>query len=528
MSTELSVLNLILAFGFGGLFGGSVYQALSIWSARARLALAKEEAESLLAQAREEAELTIDEGQLSAKEIEDSVWEKADKDLKQIEARVRALDEETRKRRSTGDRDHHFETTDATKLSQHAREKEAKLAQRESRFQTLKAQALDLTAKLHLELEARSGATKEDLSSKVSAELDHQFLLRAREKAGEVEAEMRAEAEIRAKRILDLAYSRFQRPAPTERGVGVVEIPNEDVKRRMLGPDGINIRTVADLCGVELNLTEANTFQVASFDPTKREVTTRLLERLVHEKAPNPETVRRLFDKVTKDVARKIESDGQRVAAELGQKDLHPEIKRMLGVLRYRYSFAQNQHFHVAEVGWLCGLLASEVGAADVSSARRAGLLHDVGKAMDHDQDGGHAVIGADFIKARNEKDPIVHAVRSHHFEETPSSDLAFLVIAADAISGARPGARRQTVSIYNQKIETLVAIADSFPGVHRTLIFNAGREVRVLVDSRRVSDRQALQLAQDITRRIEAECTYPGSIKVMVVRETQAEAIAR
>jgi ribonuclease Y len=249
---------------------------------------------------------------------------------------------------------------------------------------------------------------------------------------------------------------------------------------------------------------------------------------LLHERGPNEDTVRRLYDKTKSDVARKIESDGNRIAAELGQKDLNPEIKRMLGSLRYRYSFAQNQHFHVAEVGWLCGLLAAELGSVEHHHAKRAGLLHDVGKAMDHNQEGGHAVLGADFIKNHGEKEHIVHAVRAHHYEEQPTTDLCFLVIAADAISGARPGARRSTVTVYNQKIEALTTIAEGFRGVTKTLILNAGREVRVIVDGRRVNDEKALKMCREIADKIEEECQYPGQIKVVVIRETHAEATAR
>jgi ribonuclease Y len=310
--------------------------------------------------------------------------------------------------------------------------------------------------------------------------------------------------------------------------VGVVEIPNDDVKRRMLGADGRNIEILQELCGLELAISEANTFQLTGYDPVQREVTTRCLEKLLHERAPNGDTVRRLYDKTKSDVARKIESDGNRIAAELGQKDLNPEIKRMLGSLRYRYSFAQNQHFHVAEVGWLCGLLAAELGSVERQHAKRAGLLHDVGKAMDHNQEGGHAVLGADFIKNHGEKDHIVHAVRSHHYEEQPTTDLCFLVIAADAISGARPGARRSTVTVYNQKIEALTTIAEGFRGVTKTLILNAGREVRVIVDGRRVNDEKALKMCREIADKIEEECQYPGQIKVVVIRETHAEATAR
>jgi ribonuclease Y len=192
-----------------------------------------------------------------------------------------------------------------------------------------------------------------------------------------------------------------------------------------------------------------------------------------------------------------------------------------MGSLRFRYSFTQNQYFHCGEVGWLCGLLASELGSVPIKKARRSGMLHDLGKAMDHELEGGHAVIGADFISKRNEAPDIIHAVRAHHYDEQPSTDMAFLVIAADAISGARPGARRSTMESYNQKVTELERIAKSHRGVIDCFVLSGGRECRVLVNGREVNDMQSLQLSQKIARQIEEECNYPGQIKVVVVRET-------
>jgi ribonucrease Y len=193
----------------------------------------------------------------------------------------------------------------------------------------------------------------------------------------------------------------------------------------------------------------------------------------------------------------------------------------MMGSLRFRYSFTQNQYFHCGEVGWLAGLLAAELRGVDIKKARRSGMLHDLGKAMDHELEGGHAVIGADFIQKRNEAADVVHAVKAHHYDEQPSSDMAFLVIAADAISGARPGARRSTVESYNQKVTELEAIARSFDGVTDCYILSGGREVRVMVNSKKIDDTKALRLSHDIAERIENECNYPGQIKVVIVRET-------
>ena len=224
--------------------------------------------------------------------------------------------------------------------------------------------------------------------------------------------------------------------------------------------------------------------------------------------------------------SKKILEDGNRISKELRVSGLSKDVRNMMGALRYRYSFTQNQFFHCAEVGHLCSLLASEL-QENTDNARRAGMLHDIGKAMDHSMDGGHAVIGADFIEKNNEAAPIVHAVRAHHFDEPPESNLAYLVIAADALSGARPGARRSTAISYHQKVDQLLEIGNSFDGVLDTFILSAGREVRITVDSQKMSDHQSLQLSKDIAKKIEKECQYPGTIKVTVVRSTQAVEMA-
>jgi ribonuclease Y len=494
-----------------------------------KLMRARGEAERLLIEAKEEAEHLTEEAKLAAVETEDELWSRHEKELADLDAKVKQLDEEYRKNRSTADRSYNQDAREVQKQLQAVQEREKRMADRQERFAQQARGNEKQRAGLIAELKTVANIDPEVLKLELAVQIENQNRIEARKKAQAFEDEVRQHSEEIAKRFIGNALNRFARTACTERGIGIVEIPNEDVKRRMLGPEGANIRALEEHCGVEIALSEANTFQVASFDPIKREVSTRCLEKLLHERAPNLETVKRLFEKTTRDVSRKVEADGNRVAAELGQRDLHPEIKKMLGTLRYRYSFAQNQHFHVAEVGWLCGLLAAELGRGiDVLSAKRVGLLHDVGKAMDHAIEGGHAVIGADFITQHGEKPHIVHAVRAHHYEEQPNSELAFLVIAADAMSGARPGARRSTVSLYNQKIEALTTIAEGFRGVTKTLILNAGREVRVLVDGRKVNDEQSLRLCRDIADKIEDECQYPGQIKVVIIRETHAEAQAR
>jgi ribonuclease Y len=512
-----------------GLLAGLLIGVLIARLGRAgALAQAESEAKSILTEANEEAAHRADESKLIADEASDELWSQHQADLDAIEARVKTLDEDYRGKRSRADRAYNQDAREVQKRLQDAIEQEKNVSDQRERFEKKRAGLQGLQKTLVSELQRIAGQDPEELKNKLAGEFENQTRIDAVKKAKAYEDEIRQNSEEIAKKILSTALNRFPRAACTERGVGVVEIPNDDVKRRVLGADGKNLETLQELCGLELAITDSNTFQLTGYDPVQREVTTRCLEKLLHERAPNEDTVRRLYAKTQNDVARKTESDGNRIAAELGQKDLNPEIKKMLGSLRYRYSFAQNQHFHVAEVGWLCGILASEIGSVEKSYAQRAGLLHDVGKAMDHNQEGGHAVLGADFIKTHGEKEHIVHAVRSHHYEEQPTTDLCFLVIAADAISGARPGARRSTVTVYNQKIEALTTIAESFRGVTKTLILNAGREVRVIVDGRRINDDQSLKMCRQIADRIEEECQYPGQIKVVVIRETHAEAMAK
>jgi ribonuclease Y len=301
-----------------------------------------------------------------------------------------------------------------------------------------------------------------------------------------------------------------------------VNFPDAHARRLLCDAKGENIKTIQEVCGCDIIVeNEMEMVGVAGFDPVRRELTRRVLERLLKEKKNiNPDFIRKIAENQKKELFRQIKADGDNIAKELRQQDLHPEIKQMMGSLRYRYSFTQNQYFHCGEVGWLAGLLAAEL-KLNIKQARRAGLLHDIGKSMDHATDGGHAVIGADFIQARNESPEVVHAVRAHHYDETPASDHAFLVIAADAISGGRPGARRSTIESYNQKISELQDIARSFEGVTDCYILSGGRECRVLVNGRRVDDTRAVDLSRRIAAKIEEECNYPGQIKVVVVRET-------
>ena len=322
--------------------------------------------------------------------------------------------------------------------------------------------------------------------------------------------------------ILELALSRFRRPYCAERGIKNVVFPRKSVIQHLLGSDFSKMKILEKECGVDMKVSDTEpSVSIFGIDPVRRELGRVSLQKISKRRHLQARDIKHIVRSCKKELFKKIVADGQRICRDLKLKGLKKEVKDMMGALRYRYSFAQNQHFHCEEVGWLCGLLDAELKehSESVLQARRAGMLHDIGKVMDYSKDGGHAVIGADFIKKHGETADIVHAVRAHHYDVSPENPLDFLVIAADALSGARPGARRSTEDSYNQKVLTLEKIGRSFKGVKDTYIMNAGREIRVIVDSAKIDDIQALSLSKKIAAKIEEECSYPGLITVTVVR---------
>lgn len=363
----------------------------------------------------------------------------------------------------------------------------------------------------------------ETLQAQVEAQLKQEAKSGGVRQAEMIEQNAEVQAERDAKRVLAIVLNRFARPYCAERGISNVHFENEAVRNKIFGPQNELKAFIEKTCGVDVVFNfDYNNAAVMGFDPVRRELGRLVLDGLSRDRTVDENRVLYHYDKCKKQLFKKILNDGNRIAKELSIKDFHESIRSMLGALRYRYSYSQNQYFHVGEVGWLCGLMSAELGLV-VERGRRSGVLHDIGKAMDHSKEGGHAVIGAEFIQAHNEKPDVVHAVKAHHFDETPSSDLAYLTIAADAISGARPGARRSTADSYSQKMADLEKIGSSFPEVNGTYVLSAGRELRLFVDSRDCDDQRALELSKQVAARIEDECNYPGTIKVTVVRQIQA-----
>lgn len=328
--------------------------------------------------------------------------------------------------------------------------------------------------------------------------------------------------------FLERVINRFQKPCCLERGIKPVIFKNLQSFNRTIGQNKCHLNLLEKTCGVDVIVDkEALSLVVQGLDPVRREWGRFSLSKLEKKKRINHSIVSSVIRQAKRDLFQKISRDGKKVCDDLKLYSTSSEVQNMMGALRYRYSFAQNQHFHCEEVGYLCGLLQAEFGE-EVQKGRTAGLFHDIGKAMDHAKSGGHAVIGADFIQKHGADEDVVYAVRAHHNDVPPQNNLDFFVIAADAISGARPGARRSTVDSYDQKLLSLEKICKSFNGVQDIHIMNAGREVRVIVNNKLINDSKALELSKQIAQRIEEECSYPGWIKVTVVRKLEVSQVSQ
>ena len=424
------------------------------------------------------------------------------------------------------------------KLDERAREfdrKQDALLEEEKKLQSLRQSIEDRSrnlkereAGLSEQLEAIAGLTREQARDQVIEAVVAEARLDAARVARQIEEQALEEADRRAKKVLAVAVQRYAGEYATERCVSVISLPNDDLKGRIIGREGRNIRAIEAATGVDFIIDDTpEAITISCFDPVRREIARLSVERLLADGRIHPSRIEEVVEKTRAEIDQTIREAGEQAAFELGLTGLHPEILRMMGRLKYRTSYGQNIWSHSIEVGFLCGLMAGELGL-NVKLARRAGFLHDLGKAMDHEMEGGHAIIGANFCKKHGEDELIVNAIAAHHDEVKQASVIAHLVIAADALSGARPGARREILESYVKRLEDLERISSDFDGVERSYAIQAGREVRVIVQHGRVNDDQASQLSREIARRIEREMTYPGQIKVTVIRETRATELAR
>ncbi|MGI5829529.1 MAG: ribonuclease Y [Bradymonadia bacterium] len=378
------------------------------------------------------------------------------------------------------------------------------------------------------QLESVAQLSRDEAKAIIMDEMTDAAKLDAIKHIKQITEEAEAEAEKNAKTIMSVAIQRFAGEYVAERSVKAITLPSDEVKGRIIGREGRNIRSIETATGVDVIVDDTpETVVISAFDPIRREIAAQTLKRLIADGRIHPGRIEETVAKVRQEVEDQIKEAGEQAFFELGIQNVDPQISRMVGKLKYRTSYGQNIWVHSIEAAWLCGIMAAELGL-DVKLARRVGLLHDIGKAMDHEQEGSHAILGAEFLRKHGESDIVVNAVASHHAEEEPQSVYAHLAAAADALSGARPGARREILESYIKRLEDIEKISMSFEGVEKCYAIQAGREIRVIVEPDKISDDQAAVISHDIARRIENELTYPGRIKVCVIRETRAVDNAR
>ncbi len=346
--------------------------------------------------------------------------------------------------------------------------------------------------------------------------------------AKRIEEEVKENAENEAKKVVGVAIQRFAGEYVAEKTISTVDLPSDDVKGRLIGREGRNIRAFEQICGVDLIIDDTpEVVVISSFNVIRREIARRTIEKLIADGRIHPAKIEEFHDKAKSEMDKQLLDLGQKAQMEIGVHGIHPEVLKLVGALNWRTSYTQNQYQHAIEAAFMCGAMAAEMGL-NVKQARRAGLLHDIGKVLDASAEGSHAVIGADFAKKYGESPDIVHAIRAHHDDEKPESVLAHLVAAADALSGARPGARKAMMESYVSRLTDIEEIVNSFDGVTRSYAISGGREVRVFVENENVNDEQTVLLSRDIAKKIEDEMSYPGTIKITVLRETKAVGVAR
>ncbi len=413
------------------------------------------------------------------------------------------------------------EMLDKRSLTLENREKE--LEQKVIENQNEKQKLEELQKKQREELQRISGLSVEEAKKQLLLELEKTLTDEKAALIREVENDAKEKADKRARELLSYAIQKCAADHTSETTVSVVALPNDDMKGRIIGREGRNIKTLETLTGIDLIIDDTPEAVILSgFDPLRREVAKIALEKLIDDGRIHPAKIEEMVEKAKEEVEASIKAEGERAMLETGVNNLHPDIVKLMGKLKYRTSYGQNVLNHSIEVSNLARIMADEIGA-DSKLARRAGLLHDIGKALDHDMEGTHVEIGVDVLKKYKENDKVINAVEAHHGDVEPQTIEAVLVQAADAISASRPGARRETLETYIKRLEKLEEIADSFEGVDKSFAIQAGREVRLIVKPEKVSDSEMTIMARDVAKKVESEMEYPGQIKVNVIRETRA-----
>ena len=510
----MNIPSLVIGLAAGlfiGILACILYRNKKAKDDKEKIANAEEEALRIINDAIKSAESKKREATLEAKEEILRSRKEYEKEEKERRADLQKQERRLQQKEENIDR-----KTDAIEKKEEAlAQKHAALDKENEEIKIIKRSQTEM-------LERISGFTADEakkyLIEQVESEVTHETALKIKE----VESRMKEECDARAREVVAQAIQRCAADSVAEMTVSVVPLPNDEMKGRIIGREGRNIRTIETLTGVDLIIDDTpEAITVSCFEPVRREVARLALEKLIADGRIHPTHIEEMVAKARREVDAVIKSEGERAVLETGVRGLHPELVKLLGRLHYRTSYGQNVLQHSIEVAHLAGMMAAELGA-DVATAKRAGLLHDIGKAVDHELEGTHVALGVEFLRKYHEREDVIHAVQAHHNDVEPQTVVACLVQAADAISAARPGARRENIENYIKRLEKLEEITGSYPGVETSYAIQAGREVRVMVKPEQVSEDDMVILARELAKRIESELEYPGQIKVHVLRETK------
>lgn len=518
---ELLLVVLVLVALAAGIFLGMLLRRKL---SESKLANAQAAAEQIAADASKDAESIRKEATIQAKDVvlqAKTDWEKEQremrKEIQSHETRLQQKEENLERKIAQSDQ----RTEELDKKDHQLRSQEGQILKREQETEQLQREQQQ-------QLEQISGMSSEQAKQYLIDSMTSEAKHDAAKSIKQIEDEAHEVADKKSKMIMALAIQRYAGDFVAEKTVSVVPLPSDEMKGRIIGREGRNIRAIEAATGIDLIIDDTpEAVVISGFNPIRREVARISLERLIADGRIHPARIEELVEKAAEEVEVTIREAGEQSTFDVGVHGIHPEIIKLLGMLKYRTSYGQNVLQHSLEVSFLCGMMAAELGI-NVKQAKRAGLLHDIGKAVSHELEGSHAVNGGDLARKYGESPPIVHAISAHHEDEQPETVLAVLVQAADALSGARPGARRETLETYVKRLRELEGIGTSFNGVTGCFAIQAGREIRVMVSSGEVSDAQSHVLAKDIARKIEDEMTYPGQIRVNVIRETRATEYAK
>ena len=516
-------MTILAALVLGGVLA-AILDALRRRQTRSRAAIAEETARRIVEEARKEAETVRKEAQIQAKDVVLHARGEFEREVRDERRELQAIEKRLLGREEALDRKLEgleSREADAQRRDEAARARETQIAAREAECGRL----VDETREA---LERVAGLTRDEAKRTLIDQMVDEAKHEASKRIRQVEEEAREEAERKGKKIITIAIERLAGEFIADRTVSVVHLPSDDMKGRIIGREGRNIRAIEAATGVDLIIDDTPEAVIVScHSPIRREIARIALERLISDGRIHPGRIEEVVRKAESEVEESVREAGQKAIFEVGIHGVHPEIVKLLGMLKYRYSYAQNVLMHSIEAAFICGMMAAELGINE-KQARRAALLHDIGKALTHEIEGSHAIIGADLARKYGESAKIVNAIAAHHEEVKAETILAPLVDAADALSGARPGARREVLESYVRRLEDLERISNSFRGVEKSFAVQAGREIRVLVEPSQITDDQASSLAREVARKIESEMTYPGQIKVTVIRETRASEYAR